>query len=92
MRIDSIIGDVKVPIAMNSFQKLSVFFLRIIGSILASVGVVGLIFLLILWSMGMPTIEYSGARLIASIVWAVAGIALVAFSKPLGRFLGGGLD
>jgi len=77
---------------MNQYQKLATLFLRLFGTAIAVVGIMGPIYIGLLVVLGKDTPTYGLDRWAGSILWAIAGILLVRFSKNLGRVFGRGLD
>ena len=77
---------------MNQYQKLAALLIRLIGSAIAVVGIMGPLYIGILVALGKDSPSYSPERWVGSVVWAVAGILLIVFSKILGRLFGRGLN
>ena len=77
---------------MNQYQKLATFLLRLVGAVVALVGVMGPLYVVVATVFGSDTPSYGNERWWGSFLWAAGGIFLVVFSKPLGRLFGRGLD
>ena len=75
---------------MDQSQKLAVMMLRFIGGAIALLGIAGPLYAIIAY-LFVGT-KLPGERWIASVVWTIAGVLLVVFSKQIGRLLGRGLD
>ena len=77
---------------MNNYQKLATLLLRLVGAVAAVMGVMGpfYVFALVLFGQKIPA--YAPNRWAGCIVWAIGGLLLVMFAKPLGRLFGRGLD
>ncbi len=82
------------PDSMNIFQKTAVFLLRIMGSAIAVIGAIGpgCVTSVTILGHGMPEYAPPTDRWAASVVWLIGGVVLVLVSKPIGRWIGTGLD
>jgi len=76
---------------MNQHQKLAALLLRLFGAVMAVVGVMGPLYIGFLVALGKDAPTYGPNRWAGSIVWAIAGVLLIIFSKNLGRLFGRGL-
>ena len=77
---------------MNQYQKLAALLIRLIGTAIAVVGMMGPLYIGILVALGKHFPTYSLERWMGSVVWAVSGILMIIFSKNLGRLFGRGLS
>ena len=77
---------------MNSYQKFAVFLIRVTGVVVAVRAIVGPVQVGLLRLLGVRGYDYPTERWLASLFWGVGGIVLVLLAKPIGRFLGRGLE
>lgn len=77
---------------MTTYQRTAVFILRLVG-------VVWAIFFAFMWgvyavelALGIEVQHYPSHTIVGNVSYIVLGIALAVASKPLGRWIGGGLD
>jgi hypothetical protein len=77
--------------ALNSYQKLATFILRLVAAVWTA-------FLVLSWSMyvveavaGVNVQHYPAHTVIGNMAYIVVGLLVLLFSKPLGRLLGRGL-
>jgi hypothetical protein len=82
------IGEIK----LSDIQKLAALLLRFIGASVAFLVSFGFAFRLVETSLGLPVQAYPTHTIGANIFYIILGLALVKFSKPLGRLFGGGLE
>jgi hypothetical protein len=66
---------------MNNYQRVAIFLTRIAGALIASTTVIGL-----------ALTERHSIRWWDSIIWFIVGVLLIFLSKPIGEWLGSGLD
>ena len=74
---------------MNQYQKTAIFIVRLAGSVISMFGSMGLLYIAF---FGMSAPSHGHDRVVGSFVWVLVGALLVIFAKPLGLFLGRGLD
>ncbi len=77
---------------MNPYQKAATLTIRVLGALIAVIGVLGLGYAIFLLASSSPEAALHHDRAITSVAWAVVGPLIVASSKRLGRLLGAGLD
>jgi len=79
---------------MNKFQKIGIFFVRIIAVICVLFGINGFVYsLLLLISKSLQFGEKTGEQgLVSGSFYFIIGVLLFVFSKPLGKAIGHGLD
>jgi hypothetical protein len=77
---------------MNQYQKAATLVVRVVGSIVAVVGLMGPFYITVLQIAGQAAPAYPTERWAGSIVWLLGGVILALASKPIGRRLGGGLE
>jgi hypothetical protein len=77
---------------MNQYQKAAALVTRILGCVVAMVGLIGPLYITALQIAGQPTLAYPKERWVGSVAWVIGGIILVLASKRIGRRLGGGLE
>jgi len=77
---------------MNPYQKAATLALRLFGTLLAVRGASGPVCIALDRTIGGDWPYYGSDRWTGSVVWFVAGCALVLLSKPIGRLFGSGLD
>jgi hypothetical protein len=77
---------------LTTYQKIAAFILRLAG-------VLWVVFFAFMWGLyfielaiGIEVQHYPAHTVIGNVGYIVLGIALIAASKPLGRFIGSGLD
>ena len=75
---------------MNTFQKVGVFIVRLIGIIMVVIAVMGASSYAVHEARGTVNTDLS-QRLPIAIEWFITGGLLSALSKPIGKFLGVGL-
>ena len=76
---------------MNHYQNLAALLLRIVGSAIAIIGVMGPLYTGIVIVFGSVAPTYSREQWAGSFIWAIIGTLLVVFAKQLGRLFGRGL-
>ena len=77
---------------MNHYQKLAALLIRLLGAVLAVVGMMGPVYVGFLVALGNDVPEYGTERWAGSVVWATGGVLLIVFSQKLGGLFGRGLD
>ena len=77
---------------MNPYQKAATLIARIVGAVIALVGVMGPIYAVVWRATGQHVPDYPAERWVGSVLWAVGGLALIFAAKPLGRLTGRGLE
>jgi hypothetical protein len=69
---------------VNSYQKIGVFVIRVVSTIILGAGLMGFIHA----AVG----AYEPLHFRAAIAWSIAGAVFFALADPVGRFIGRGLD
>jgi len=77
---------------MNVFQKTATLIARLVGCAIAAVGVIGPAWVIALKILGAYNGHVPVGGWAASLAWVVGGIGLILISKPIGRWIGSGLD
>jgi len=79
-------------VIVNHYQRIGVFTLRIVGLLIVVIGLMGEIYALAARA-GMVAVGPSDpASMGNSSLWIGCGVALILLARPVGRFLGKGLD
>jgi len=80
---------------MGHYAKLAAMIIRVLGVIIALIGVMGFIY----WGLAglfleqvSPERMVQGARLLSSTVFILVGAIVFVLGRPLGRLIGKGLD
>jgi hypothetical protein len=73
---------------VNDHQKLAALLLRMIGSAIAALMFFSLAFYGITIAIGYSDATYGAVRLFANVLYGAAGLALVIWSKALGKLFG----
>ena len=77
---------------MNHYQRVGVFTLRIVGLLIVVIGLMGAMYALAARA-GMIRVGPSDPSSMGnSFLWMACGVALIILARPVGRFLGKGLD
>lgn len=76
---------------MNQYQNLAALLFRLSGAYIVIVGILGPLYIGFLVVFGKEGPDYGYDRWVGSMLWAIAGILLLLFSKFLGRLFGRGL-
>lgn len=77
---------------MSPWAKAAALVLRIGGSLVALIGIIGPITAVVSRVLGHEWPAYPADRWLGSIMWSLGGAVLVAASRPLGRLLARGLE
>jgi hypothetical protein len=77
---------------MTHFQKIAILLVRFIATIAVVLGLLGLFYGAVLSTYGAPMTGQQSERWISSFWYIGLGLALFLGSRPLGRFLGRGLE
>jgi len=80
---------------MGHYAKLAAMIIRVLGVIIALIGVMGFIY----WGLAglflaqvSPERMVQGARVLSSTVFILVGAIVFVLGRPLGRLIGKGLD
>jgi hypothetical protein len=77
---------------MNHYQKVAILLVRLTAIIVFALGLMGLFYGAALSTYGAPMTDQQSERWIGSFWYIGFGVALFFGSRPLGRFLGRGLE
>jgi hypothetical protein len=77
---------------MSPFAKAAALVLRIVGSVVALIGIIGPITAVLSRALGHEWPAYRTDQWLGSILWSLGGALLVGASRPLGRLLARGLE
>ena len=76
---------------MNPYQKAAVLVVRLIGCVVALIGLIGPLSVGLMGLAGQGAPTYAAQRWVASLLWLIGGAVLIVASKPIGRRFGAGL-
>jgi hypothetical protein len=77
---------------MNVFQKSAICLLRVVGVTLTVIGAVGLVVFLLPKTPAQLRAIQPPQRWDQSAPWVLAGLVSILISRPVGRWIGRGLD
>jgi hypothetical protein len=77
---------------MNQYQRMGTFVVRLIGVVVGLLGVFGEVYAATVAAGIMVASPGRPPSVLGSVFWLAGGVALVSASRPLGRWLGRGLD
>jgi hypothetical protein len=76
---------------MNSYQKLAVLMLRVLGAAVVVYGFHGLV-PYYAYKLGIVLPTNPTAEWLTGLEWGVTGLCIILVAKPIGRLFGRGLD
>jgi hypothetical protein len=77
---------------MNDRQKLAALLLRIVGGGWSALIILGFAARFVEQAFGVTGQQYAAHTIVGNVFYILGGLALVWFSKPLGRLFGSGLE
>ncbi len=77
---------------MNHYQRIATVLVRFAGILAFLLGILGFFYGAVLWAQGAQLAPDQAERFASSFWYVVLGLALFVASRPLGRFLGRGLE
>jgi hypothetical protein len=77
---------------MNQYQRIGTFIIRLVGALFMLVGALGMLYALAVKVGLVAEIPSRPSSSAMSIVWLVGGAAFILLCKPIGRWLGHGLE
>jgi hypothetical protein len=77
---------------MNHYQRMAILLVRLMATVAIVLGLLGLLYGAVLLTYGPPFTAQQSERWVASLWYIGLGLALFVGSRPLGRFLGRGLE
>jgi hypothetical protein len=77
---------------MNHYQRIAILLVRLTATIVFALGLMGLFYGAALSTYGAAMTEQQSERWIGSFWYIGFGLAIFVVSRPLGRFLGRGLE